>query len=117
MLSAMKISHAIDGDRITVRIREEIDGSACDCLEHFWDRFVSDPFSEVRVEMGGVDAIDSQGVAQMVTLLRRNLAEGACLVLDAPPQVLAHTLYKVGLLEPGQRVALLNARSEEPYAG
>ena len=113
----MKLSHAIDGDRITVRIREEIDGSGCDCLEHFWDRFVSDPFSVVRVEMSGVDSIDSLGVAQMVTLLRRNLADGARLVLDAPPQVLAHTLYKVGLLEPGRGITLENARSEEPYAG
>ena len=67
--------------------------------------------------MGDVDSIDSPGVAQMVKLLRRNIDAGARVVLDTPPQTLAHTLYKIGLLEPGQGVAVENARTEEPYAG
>ena len=112
----MKLSHVTDSERIAVTISGEIDGSSCTCLEHFWDRFVSEPGARVRIDMAAVDDIDSEGVAQMVTLVRRNLADGCTVTLDCPPQMLSHTFYKTGMLTiPG--LTLIPRPREEPYAG
>jgi len=44
----------------------------------------------------------------------KGLLEEGPLVLRGAPQILAHTLYRVGLLERG-RLTLRDTRQEEPY--
>jgi ABC-type transporter Mla MlaB component len=70
----------------------------------------------VEIDMADVDEVDPVGLATTVTLIRRHLDEGAAVVLCAPPQMIAHTLYKAALLESDQ-LRIEAARAEEPYAG
>jgi anti-anti-sigma factor len=114
----MKLKHEMDGQRLKVQLRGEIDGARCSCLEHFWDRHVDkDGYNEAIFDMRDVDAIDAVAIATMVTLLRRLFKRPVSLILDSAPQVLAHTLYKAALLEDRKRLRLINEVTEEPYAG
>ena len=113
----MKLSSVREGDRIRIFIRGEADGSRCECLERFWERHVDQEATSLHVQMDVVDSMDARAVSTMVNLIRRSLASGARVVLDAPPQILTHTLYKSGMLQPGMQVNVINQRYEEPYAG
>lgn len=113
----MKLRHVVTPTGIDVWIRGEVDGSKCHCLENFWDFYLADPSQDLRVDMTDVDDIDPIAVATLVTLLRRHTNAGATVVLDAPPQMLAHTLYKTGMIEAGEPLTIVHPRTEEPYAG
>lgn len=63
------------------------------------------------VELGELDLADGPTVARVVTVVR-SLAEPAGIVLREAPQMLAHTLYKVGGLAAG-RVVLEDPRGDE----
>ncbi|WP_145258112.1 STAS domain-containing protein [Planctomycetes bacterium Pan216] len=113
----MKLRPELDGDRFIVRMEGEIDSSRCDCLAHFWDHYLDETLGDVWLDMSGVEEMDAQSVAVMVTLLRRQLEAGSAVTLEAAPQMLAHTLYKAGELREGGRLSLVEPRTEEPYAG
>lgn len=53
-------------------------------------------------------------VARWVDELRARAREHGCIRVLACPQMLAHTLYKAGLLRDG-RIELVDVREEEPY--
>lgn len=53
-------------------------------------------------------------VARWVDHLRKRVHEHGCIRVLACPQMLAHTLYKAGLLRDG-RIELVDVREEEPY--
>lgn len=57
---------------------------------------------------GGVD------VARWVDRVRALVREHGRLSIRRCPQMLAHTLYKVGMLRDG-RIELIDVREEEPY--
>jgi anti-anti-sigma factor len=114
----MKLKHEMTGQRLTVWLKGEIEGSRCQCLEHFWDRHVDKAgYKEAIIDMTEVELIDALGIAKMVTLLRRLLERPVCLILDSAPQLLAHTLYKTAMLEDPDRLKLINEVTDEPYAG
>ncbi|MFO0945319.1 MAG: STAS domain-containing protein [Planctomycetota bacterium] len=94
-----------------------MDGTKCHCLENFWDFYLAEPSQNLYVDMSEVEEIDPIAVATMVTLLRRHVDAGASVLLESPPQMLAHTLYKTGMLESGNRIRIDSPRTEEPYAG
>lgn len=64
--------------------------------------------------MSEVEVDDGPALARMVSRLRALVDEHGALELHACPQLLAHTLYKAGLLRSG-RIALVSVRDEEPY--
>ncbi len=57
---------------------------------------------------------DGPSVAAMVDELRRRAAAGARIILRNCPQMLAHTLYKAGILAR-KEIELESYREEEPY--
>lgn len=113
----MKLSHHTAAGIQCITLRGDVLGQSCDCLRNFWDRYVTPGTGQLEIDMTGVDAIDSQAIAQLVDLLRECIAGGARPSLESPPQVLAHTLYKVGLLREQSPMTIRNPRVEEPYAG
>lgn len=71
------------------------------------------PPGELRVDLDGLEALDGVATAISVSALRALLDLRERVRLLAPPQMLAHTLYRVGALESG-RLRLEDVRAEEP---
>lgn len=115
----MKLSQTLAGSTLRIHMDGDVLASECDCLARFWDRHLPDgsTIDEIRIDMSAVDQIDAAGVGQLMHLIRRQLESGRRVTLESPPQVLAHTLYKVGLLHGSRAVSVSNPRQEEPYAG
>lgn len=72
------------------------------------------------LDLEDVDVDDGPELARMVSDLRRRAAQlrqqGEVLVLRHCPQMLAHTLYKAGVLVRGElELELDTVRNEEPY--
>lgn len=116
----MKLRLETSGGAVHVWIKGAVDGEACHCLDHFWDHSIDERAREVSIDMTAVDEIDAIAVASLVNRIRDHLSQGARVSLIAPPQMLAHTLYKAGHLTPESgrdQVAIEPRRAEEPYAG
>jgi ABC-type transporter Mla MlaB component len=116
-VNAVKLSYAITARGVRLRLAGELESRRCACLEHFWQRRTAGPFGEVEVDLHAVEGLDGPAVATLVNLIRASLAGGARVILEAPPQMLAHTLYKCGLLSAEHGVTIRAPRTEEPYAG
>jgi anti-anti-sigma regulatory factor len=67
------------------------------------------------IDLRDVETEDGPGLARLVTSLRRRAEQGPPLVLVQCPQMLAHTLYKAGVLGAG-RIRIESVREEEPQA-
>lgn len=66
----------------------------------------------INLDFEDLELDDGSAVAEAVNALRA-LLEQAPVVVHNAPQMLAHTLYKTGMLR-GQRLALETPREEEP---
>jgi hypothetical protein len=66
------------------------------------------------LDLGELEVDDGPELARLVTRLRALVDEHGALALHGCPQLLAHTLYKVGMLRSG-RIRLISVRDEEPY--
>ncbi|OGL67432.1 MAG: hypothetical protein A3J27_14010 [Candidatus Tectomicrobia bacterium RIFCSPLOWO2_12_FULL_69_37] len=62
------------------------------------------------------EIIGGPAAARMVDAVRLLLDRFARLRLVRAPQALAHTLYRVGMLQPGSRLELIAPREEEGRA-
>jgi hypothetical protein len=67
------------------------------------------------IDLGEVEIDDGPSLARLVTSLRRRAEQGLPLMLVQCPQMLAHTLYKAGVLGAG-RIRIASVREEEPRA-
>jgi len=75
-------------------------------------RALADGDGTIHLELDELELDDGSAVAEAVNALRRLLEHGK-VVLHHAPQMLAHTLYKTGMLE-GERLRLEAPRVEEP---
>ncbi|MDG1480927.1 MAG: hypothetical protein P8R54_15130 [Myxococcota bacterium] len=66
-----------------------------------------------RLDLLDLDLEDGVSVAETVNALRILLAHHGTMTLLHAPQMLAHTLYKIGMLQDGQLV-LIRPRVESP---
>lgn len=113
---SMKLNKFVERGKLHVVMTGDIAGGKCDCLEKFWAQHVPQRVPELTIDMTGVDAIDPLGVATMINLLRDKLGDDMRVTLRSPPQVLAHTVYKIRMSED-PCLAIEELRTEEPYAG
>lgn len=67
----------------------------------------------VHLDLEGLELVDGVAVAEAVNGLRVLLARCGRLTLLGAPQMLAHTLYKVGMLQDGALV-VEQPKEEEP---
>jgi anti-anti-sigma regulatory factor len=67
-----------------------------------------------ELDLSELELPTGAAVAAMVDELRARAAAGRTVVLRGCPQLLAHTLYRTGLLRSG-RLVLASWREEEPY--
>lgn len=73
------------------------------------------PGAEFRFEMGDVDVEDALGVLEFINLIRLILSTGTRLILVEAPHILAHDLYRIGLLRRDSLLELIDPREELPY--
>ena len=66
------------------------------------------------VDLDDVDADDAATVGRIVDELRAAAAKGQRVIVRNCPQMVAHTLYKAGILSRGE-LELESYREEEPY--
>lgn len=66
------------------------------------------------MDLRELEVDDGPALARLVTRLRALAREHGSLELHACPQLLAHTLYKIGELRHG-RIRLASVREEEPH--
>jgi hypothetical protein len=62
----------------------------------------------------GSDGAAGVALSHWVDHLRERVRASGRVIVHHCPQMLAHTLYKTGMLRDG-RVVLVDAREEEPY--
>lgn len=67
------------------------------------------------LELGGLDILDSDGVTAAIDAIRLLLQRTPTLIVAHAPQLLSHTLYRLGMLESDARLDLFEPRQEEPY--
>jgi len=106
----MKFRHEIRGGVTRIELSGDLAG--CDCLRAFWDCHVDADAAAVEIEMSGVDEMDGPSVAVLSTAVRSHLATGAEVTITHAPQMLAHTLYKIGLLDHAG-LTLIDPRNDE----
>lgn len=100
--------------RHTLRVEGELSGQEAAALEPALlaaERTL--PPGALVLDLDELELVDGVATALAVTAVRRLLACRGALVVLAPPQMLAHTLYRVGALEDG-RLRVEHTRSEEP---
>jgi hypothetical protein len=69
---------------------------------------------ELILELGDLELEDGAMTADLISWLRQLLQAGLALRLIQPPQVLAHTLYRIDMLNH-PHLLLVDPREEEPY--
>lgn len=97
-----------------VRLAGDIRGAECDCLARFWSQVVQPAAGSLRLDMTEVTDIDAPAIAILVDLVRQAASLDQPVVVESPPQMLAHTLYKVGALGP---IVIEQPRNDVPSAG
>ena len=111
----MKLFHDLRDDGVHARLEGELETASCTCLRNFWELRLAG-HARIELDLSGAEVGDGQGVAELVGLVRDALQAGRTVVLRASPQIVAHNLYRVGLLtHPG--LTLHDTRQEEPYGG
>ncbi|MFQ5914514.1 MAG: hypothetical protein ACE5JS_15170 [Nitrospinota bacterium] len=71
----------------------------------------AEPEGGVILELNDLDLLDGPAVAETVNAIRQILGSRRRVQIHHAPQMLAHTLYKAGMLEDG-RIALGNPIEE-----
>ncbi len=67
------------------------------------------------LELAGLEILDARGMAAAIEAVRWLLQRTPVLTLAHPPHLLAHTLYRIGMLAEGSRLGLFEPRQEEPF--
>lgn len=67
------------------------------------------------LELAGLEILDAEGVAAAIEAMRLLMQRTPALTIRHAPHLLSHTLYRVGMLEAGGRLTLVEPRQEEPY--
>ena len=84
-------------------------------LLHNWCDGLSAQQQQASLELGGLEILDSEGSAAAVAAIRLLLCRISALTVAHAPHLLAHTLYRIGMLEEGGKLQLIEPREEEPY--
>lgn len=71
---------------------------------------------EMEVDLSDCDADGAMPLLEAINLVRGWLRQGVAVTLHGAPQLLAHDLYRVGLLLPGSRLHLDEPRNEIGYS-
>lgn len=75
----------------------------------------SNPAIKLTFDLSSLEVEDGLGLAEALRLFRHLHRRSAGLVIIGSPQLLAHNLYRVGMLEGSNPVVLVDMRHDEPH--
>ncbi|MEQ8767695.1 MAG: STAS domain-containing protein [Planctomycetota bacterium] len=81
---------------LRVVVRGELEVTSCNCLEHFWERYIS-PRDEVHLDLGEVESSDEAGRETLARLVSERLAANQELVIWRAPEDIREALRGQGL--------------------
>lgn len=67
------------------------------------------------LELAELEIVDSEAIGAAIDAIRLLVQRTSTLTIAHAPHLLAHTLYRLGMLETGGRLSLFEPRQEEPY--
>lgn len=98
----------------SIHLCGDLDASGMTKLKSELNTLFDESLSECVIELEALELLDVQAVIGMVELLRALRLNAETVTVIHAPQILAHTLYRLGDLErTGLR--LIEPRQEEPY--
>lgn len=80
-----------------------------------WCKEISAQPKAHRLDLAGLEIHDAAGIGAATEAVRELLQRTPALTILHAPHLLAHTLYRLGMLAPGGRLELVEPRQEEPY--
>lgn len=95
-----------------VLIEGDLTAGNADEFAHRLLGLTTDARGEITLDLHGLDIADGAGLAVAIVAIRQLGARAAKLILVGAPQMLAHNLYRVGLLGGG--IELVDMRQDEP---
>jgi anti-anti-sigma regulatory factor len=110
--SGLQFSRRQDG---AVVIEGELNFGNAEAFEQALTSLNVEANGRLVLDMSGFDVDDGIGVATAINGLRDLLKRVDRLQLTGAPQILAHNLYRVGLLESNSAIELIDMRQDEPY--
>lgn len=113
----MKLREHQQGAHQTIAIAGRVEGGSCNCIEAFFACRVDPEAERIELALDEVDEIDALGIAALTRELATLRANKTKITISDAPQLLAHTLYKAGMLQEPNPIILRDPRAEEPYAG
>jgi hypothetical protein len=69
----------------------------------------------ITLDMAEFEVEDGVAMTHLINALRQQLRQGRGVTLDGASQLVAHNLYRIGLLDPASGLLLHNTREDEPY--
>jgi len=95
-------------------IEGELDGHNASSLRA-WCNHIEVVNEPRTLELTALELLDAEGVTAAIETVRLLLQRTPLLIIHHAPHLLSHTLYRLGMLEAGQRLVLVEPRQEEPY--
>lgn len=109
-LQAIRIE--IQGE--TISLAGELAASDATLLEAWFHHLdLQQPLS--CLELGELDISDGVAATHMINIVRLLLSRADRITLSGAPQLLAHNLYRAGMLYDGCAITLDGMREDEPY--
>ncbi len=84
-------------------------------FEQQWKSLVFSHEAFLVVDFADLEIEDGIAMACMIDFLKHLHGKTNELILKHTPQLLAHTLYRIGLLVKHSKITLFETRYEEPY--
>jgi anti-anti-sigma regulatory factor len=107
-----QISSAADG---VIAIEGELNEENAAEFEQALAEVTVESGSEMVLLMSAFEVADGVALATAINALRRLLRRAGRLKIIGAPQMLGHNLYRLGMLDAGDRIELIAMRVEEPY--
>lgn len=111
-LPSLAITLVQQGGRLT--LAGELQATDAAKLEQWFLR-LGDSETPSSLELGELDIMDGVAATHVLNIVRLLLKRCGHVTLTGSPQLLAHNLYRAGLLFDGCAIALESMREDEPY--
>ncbi len=105
------------GDVLALTLSGRLEASDRSALEATCAGLSVESHAAVEVQLADLEPPSGGGLAVLVDALRALAGRVERVELHDAPQMLAHTLYKTGLLRGGRLHLISSADPEQPYPG
>ncbi len=96
-------------------VEGELNHRNVEAFQNALENLTLEPGGEIVFAMSGFDVDDGIAVVTAINALRDLLERVSRLKLLCAPQILCHNFYRLGMLETGGAIELIDMREDEPY--